>query len=348
MLAEGIPSGSHDPALSVIIVADQFQTIRQTVRHLNAQAGRERLELVIVTESLKRFELDSGEIADFCRVQVVEVPAILPLALATSAGVRRASASVVVLAESHAFPGPGWAQALISAHRQPWAAVGAVIGNANPGNISWANLFIDYGQCVETTSAENTAYLPGHHTAYKRGVLLQYDSQLEAVMDSEILLHWDMQAKGYQLHLEPDARVYHANVSSIAAWLPERFYTGRRFAATRSQHWPLMKRLLYSAGSPLIPLVRLPRVWRDVCRSTFPRARRAVILPPLLIGLAVSAAGEMLGYVCGAGEATEQLARMELFKHDYLTKRDRHKLEAWSLEVARQVEGMNGMRGEKV
>ncbi len=333
-----------DPSMSIIIVADQYETIRQTIRHLRAQTGREQLELVIVTQSTDRLGLDRGETADFCHVQVVEVPAILPLALATSAGVRRASAPVVVLAESHAFPGPGWAQALIVAHRQPWAAVGAVMGNANPGMISWANLFVDYGRCVETAVAGVATYLPGHHTAYKREILLQYDSQLEAVMDSEILLHWDMQAKGYQLHLEPAARVYHANISSLAAWLPERFYTGRRFAATLSQQWSLVKRLLYAGGSPLIPLVRVPRVWRDLCRSTFPRARWPFILPPLLVGLVVSAVGEMVGYVFGAGDATEQLARMELFKMEYLTERDRRKLEAWSLDVARQADAMSRLR----
>jgi hypothetical protein len=334
-------SRTADPAMSIVIVADRYETIRQTIRHLKAQTGREQLELVIVTQSADRLGLDQGETKDFGHVRVVEVAAILPLALATSAGIRRASAPVVVLAESHAFPGPGWAQALIAAHRQPWAAVGAVMGNANPGMISWANLFVDYGRCVEAAVAGITTYLPGHHTAYKREILLQYDLQLEAVMDSEILLHWDMQAKGYQLHLEPAARVYHANISSLAAWLPERFYTGRRFAATRSQQWLLVKRLLYAGGSPLIPLVRIPRVLQDLRRSTFPRARWPFILSPLVIGLVVSAVGEMVGYVCGAGNATEQLARMELFKMEYLTERDRHKLESWSLDVARQADAMS-------
>lgn len=170
-----------EPSMSIIMVADRYETIRQTIRHLRAQTGREQLELVIVTQSADRLGLDQGETKDFCHVRVVEVAAILPLALATSAGIRCASAPVVVLAESHAFPGAGWAQALIAAHRQPWAAVGAVMGNANPGMISWANLFVDYGRCVEAAVAGITTYLPGHHTAYKREILLQYDLQLEAV-----------------------------------------------------------------------------------------------------------------------------------------------------------------------
>jgi hypothetical protein len=322
------------PAMSIVVVADQYETIRQTIRHLKAQTGREQLELVIVTQSEERLGLDCGETADFCHVRVVEVPAILPLALATSAGVRRASAPVVVLAESHAFPGPGWAEALIAAHRQPWAAVGAVMGNANPGMISWANLFVDYGHCVETKVVGISTYLPGHHTAYKRDILMRYDQQLDTVMDSEILLQWDLQAKGYKLYLDPEARIYHANISSLASWLPERFYTGRRFAATRAQSWPLFKRFLYAGGSPLIPFVRIPRVVKALSQSTYPRMQWPLVLPPLVFGLVVSAVGEMVGYLFGGGQATEELAKMELFKVQYLTRGDREKLEALSLKVA--------------
>jgi myo-inositol 2-dehydrogenase/D-chiro-inositol 1-dehydrogenase len=330
-------SSNAGPALSIIIVTDRYETIRQTVRHLKAQTRHEQFELLIVTQSAKSLGLDSAETAGFCRVEVVEVPAIFPLSPATSAGIRRATAPLVVFAESHAFPGPGWANALIEAHREPWAAVGAVIGNANPGIISWANLFVDYGGCVETNSAESGTYLPGHHTAYKRDILLQYDSQLEAVMESEILLHWDIQTKGYQLRLEPAARIYHVNVSSLAAWLPERFYGGRRFAASRCREWSVVKRLIYSAGSLLIPLVRFPRVCSDLRRSTCPRMQWPLILPPLFLGLVASAVGEMAGYAFGAGNAMLQAAKMELFKFQFLTKRDRRKLEAWSLQVARQV-----------
>jgi hypothetical protein len=42
----------------------------------------------------------------------------------------------------------------------------------------------------------------------------------------------------------------------------------------------------------------------------------------------------MVGYLFGGGQATEELAKMELFKVQYLTRRDREKLEALSLKVA--------------
>jgi hypothetical protein len=321
-----------EPKLSVVIVADRYETVGKTVNHLRDQSIRDYLEIVIVTDAKDRLDCECAEVNDFWAVRVIEVDAILPLALATAAGIRRARAPLVVLAESHAYPGAGWAQALIEAHQQPWAAVGAVIGNANPDSmISWASLFLDYGRCVETTATGVVNYLPGHHTSYKREILLQYDSQLEALMDSEILLHWNMRERGYQLYLDPAAKIYHVNISSLAAWLCERFYSGRRFAATRSQRWSLPRRLLYAAGAAFIPLLRLSRVLHDISRSSQRQVVLPRILPALFMGLVVSAAGEAAGYLLGAGSATDRLAGMELHKLKYVTKRDRLALEGRSI-----------------
>src|SRR5262245_16109907 len=222
--------------MSVVIVADCYETIRKTMQHLRAQDVSDRLEIIIVTQSSETLGLDGGEAADFLAVRVLEVEAILPLSIAAAAGVRRASAPVIVLAESHSYPGAGWARALIEAHQQPWVAVGPVIGNANPDSIiSWASLFLDYGGCVEPQRGGAVDYLPGHNTSYKREAILQYDSRLESMMDSEILLHWDMRSKGHRLLLEQKAKTYHLNVTLVSSWLAERFCTGRRFATTRAR-----------------------------------------------------------------------------------------------------------------
>ncbi len=58
---------------------------------------------------------------------------------------QHASAPVVALVEDHAYPAPGWAEGIIDAHKNGWAAVGPVMANANPhGLMSWVNLLIEY------------------------------------------------------------------------------------------------------------------------------------------------------------------------------------------------------------
>ncbi len=317
------------PAMSVVIAADRYETIRRTVRHLRAQSVRHRLELVIVTPSAAALDLARGDLAEFAAHQVVEVPSIIPLALALAAGVRRAVAPIVAMAESHAFPGAGWAEALIKAHEEPWAGVAPVIGNANPATLtSWANLFLDYGGCVEPRAVGAVDYLPGHNASYKRHLLLACGDELEAMMEAEILLHWALRAKGHRLYLDPTIRTFHLNVTRTASWLPERYYTGRRFAATRALLWPAWCRALYAAASPLIPLVRLPRVLREIRRSTRSGELLPAVIPALIAGLALSSFGEMVGYALGAGDATARLARMELHKVDHVTEQDRRGLDA--------------------
>jgi hypothetical protein len=81
----------------------------------------------------------------------------------------------VSIAEKHAYPAPGWAEALIKAHRHSWAAISGTLANANLGDmINWASFFTDFGPWVEPAEAGEISHLACHHAAYKRGVLLEY------------------------------------------------------------------------------------------------------------------------------------------------------------------------------
>jgi hypothetical protein len=273
---------------------------------------------------MDQLDLDDSELKDFLQFRVVEVGPLQSLSWARAPGVRQASAPVVGFVESHSHPSPGWAEALIEAHRQPWAAVGPAVNNANPGSmISWASFLLDYGRWFEPAAAAVIDDLPGHNSSYKRQVLVDYGSELEAMLEAESILHWDMQAKGYRLYLEPRARIVHLNISLPSSWVPERYYAGRRFAAARAQLWSPLRRLLYVSGSPLIPLVRLPRILRDIHRSPRQRDLLPRVLPALIVSLVVSAVGEMIGYAFRSGDAMEKLSKLELNKIPHLAPRDR-------------------------
>src|SRR5512139_3991961 len=167
--------------MSVVLVTPRrYDAIRKTMEHLAAQTVLDQLEIVIVAPSAATLDLDAADLTAFGRIRVVEVGEITSTGRAVAAGVREASAPVVTYAEEHAYPAADWAEALIKAHRQPWAAVGVAIANANPGNmISWASLFTDFGPWVEPAEAGEISQLPWHHTSYKRAVLLEYGPKLE-------------------------------------------------------------------------------------------------------------------------------------------------------------------------
>jgi hypothetical protein len=308
---------SHPLELSVVLPTDTLDTIGETLRHLARQTARERIELVIVTSADQELALPDSLRATFGAAQVVEVgnDEMVFLHRARAAGIRAARAPVVVLAETHSFPEPDWADALIETHRGPWAAVGPAMICGNPGPVSWANFYIDFGPWIERRHSETMARLPGHNASYKRDVLLAYGSRLEEMLESEWHLHADLRREGHELRFEPAARTHHLNVVGRAS-LRARYDHGRLWAVGRAAVWPMPRRLLYVLGAPLIPFRRFPAVFREVRRTG--RARDVRLLALIWVELAADAVGELVGYVRGGeGPSSERFTESELHRVRY-------------------------------
>jgi GT2 family glycosyltransferase len=319
------------PLLSVILATPStFDVVRRTTSHLLRQTVSSDFELVLVAASRQQLQLEEAELerlrAAFGAVRIVETGPIHSIGRANAAGIRQAAAPLVALAEDHCFPEPGWAERLIAAHQSDWAAVGPVVRNANPGSVvSWADLFIGYGPWLAPSEPREAEFLPGHNTCYKRNLLLAYGERLEALMESETVLHWELRARGHRLYVEPGARVAHLNFSLWRSWVPVQYLNGRLFAGARMRGMPALRRLLFVFGSPLIPLVRLLRVWRAAAPGE-QRRRFLACSPALVIGLLLDGAGQFVGYLAGIGRAPEQVARYEFNRVDHILPADRRAL----------------------
>ena len=319
-------SDSSAAEMSVVIITpDHYAAIRKTMECLRAQTVRDRLEIVIVAPSARDLGQDEATLGCFAQVRVVEVGAITSEPEARAAGIRQASAALVARAEEHCFPEPGWAEALIAAHRGPWAAVGAVIVNANPDSaVSWANLLMDFGDAVEPTVAGVTRHPPSHNTSYKRAVLMQYGTVLAAMLAPEEVLFRDLQAGGHTLYLEPAARALHLNLSRWPALLLSAYHGGRLFGAARTQHerWRPIRRVLHAAGAPWIGLARLRHIVRNVVRIGRSHELLPRMLAPLVAALFAHGLGEATGIALGAGDSPQRKSQYELYRVRHLAERD--------------------------
>ncbi len=250
---------SITPQISVILAtADNAKSILRTIGYLCQQTVLHKMELVIVAPSKARLDLPSASVKGFNNLIIVECGEITSRSNANAIGIRHATAAIVALAEDHCFPLPDWAEALIKTHRLPYAAVGPVVRNANPMTIiSWADFLIGYGPWIDPTPGGTVEFLPGHNSSYKRAILLEYGDRLEAMLEAETVLHWDLRKQGHELYLEPAAITLHVNFSSLIIWMWVQFYCGRIFAGSRIKVMSMSARLLYFWGSPLIPFVRL-------------------------------------------------------------------------------------------
>ena len=314
-----------EPAMSVILATRTgYSSIRATVQALRRQTALSRLELVLVVPSRLCGTVDQEDLAAFPHSQVVEVDEVRSIAQANALGVRRAKAPVVALAEDHCFPDPQWAAALLSAHREPYAAVGPAIRNWNPQTItSWCDFIIGYGPWMAPAPSFGHPFLPGHNSSYKRDVLVALGSRLEEMMEAETVLHQELAASGHALVLAPAAQAAHMNYSLMTSFLPVQLLCGRVFAGVRAARWPVGRKLFYCAASPLIPLVRL---WRAIGQLRAPGRPVKLLwklLPLLLLGLTLDGIGQMLGYLFGIGGAAEKLATYEYDRVEHITPEER-------------------------
>lgn len=312
------------PSLSVILITpDTFETVRRTCGYLAAQSIAERLELVLCVPRKSELHADTEMLARFCRVTLVETGDCRVVAQAKAMGVRRASALYVAFIEEHAFPHPQYARHLLESLEQGYAAAGPLMVNANPKlAASWANFVIEYGPWAGWTEARSPAHLPGNNGSYRRESLLSFGSDLETMLDAESLLHWELGKRGERLRQEPRAQVFHVNITAFQPFWKVHFYYSRMFASARAAAWPVWKRVIYAAGGALIPIVRLKRHWPDVRRATPAPCRNSAFRTFLALGLVSAAAGEIVGYLAGAGRSRERIYWLEFHRSRYLAKND--------------------------
>ncbi len=233
--------------------------------------------------------------------------------------------------EDHSYPDPLWAESLIRAHENgEFAAVGPVILNANPSTgASWGCFLVYYGHYMWARPQEQLEHLPANHSCYRRGLLLDYGQRLPGLLEAEIVIHHDLLARGYRLFQEPSARTYHLNHSRLGPSFEEYFLASRVFADVRASGWGIKRRMLYTTGSPLLPLIRCVRILSDVRRAGLQGRILVKAIAAVLAILVAGASGEMIGYATGAGRAKERLQRFESQRDRVFTPGD--------LEQARRV-----------
>ncbi len=320
------------PDLTVVVVTPaRFDQLRRTVRHVREQSVAHRVELVIVapTEDAVADHRD-GELSGFWGVEIVPVGPIPNVDKASAHGVRAARAPVVALVEDHAFTQPGWADAIIRAHKAEAEVIGSVILNANPDRmLSWVNILVAYGTWTDAHHAGPIDCLPGHNITYKRDVLVDYGDELADRLGRDGGLLDDLSGQGARFVLEPEAAIAHVNPSILSATTDLRFSAGRLYGAMRaeSEQWSFAKKLLYVAGGPLIPLVRFKRFHDEFFATGRRKDIAPRVYPALAFGLALDGLGQMAGYVSGPGGATAKLATFEMDRRQHITARERRAID---------------------
>jgi hypothetical protein len=283
------------PRLSVVLATDAYQTIRPVLAALRRQSCAREIEPVIVLLGSAARDVRPEDLSAFPHAQVVR--SVDDLSEARAVGVRAASAPFVFIGETHSYPQPGWAAALLTAFEGPWAAVVPAIGNANPtGAASWASYLFDYGMWGPNRHSGEISDPLIYNTAYRREVLLSVGNRLSAALDPHEETVWpSLWTQGHRAAFASDARIMHLNVGRLSTMIHEKFCVGVVLGTCRSERWSPFRRLLYFLASPLIPIVLFARVLRGAHHwpsDTLPAGAVAGVL----ISAIAKTAGEIAGY----------------------------------------------------
>ena len=308
-------SEATGPRISFVVATDTLATVADVLASLRAQPDPEGIEVVLACPS--EAALGEGVDPPAGPLRIVEVE-LVPIEAAFAAGIRAASAPVVLIGETHAFPDPGALEPLIRAICDDgYAAAAPGLRNANPETAaSWASLMVTYGWTLGDRREAND--LSTHNTAYRRDLLLAFGDELPALLRLGGDVHGRLRRQGHRLLVEPAAVFSHQNVVQLRSCIGDRFYAARSYSASRSESWSVARRALYAVAAPLIPLVIAARVVRSpgwkAHRSELPRT----VFLPMAVSLAAHGAGELAAYAAGVGNAPERIISYEIHRARHL------------------------------
>jgi hypothetical protein len=313
------PASETQPLLGAILVArDGWKEFGKLLEHLRKQTIQSELELLIVADSLEKIAIPESKLRGFHSVRALELSPLESVSNGHFSGALLARAPLAVFCEDHCFPDPGWAAALVQAHKGPWAAVAPLMCNNNPARaVSRAVMGVEYGMFCDPSQAGVREYLPGHNSCYKKQALLEFSHRLDSLHDTEYLLHLEMRQAGWELFQCAEARTAHTNIALWGPALVSCFHSGRCFAGSRAGDWPFLKRIVFALGSPLLPFLRHWRHLNYLKRSKN-RGKRPIFLPLHFLLFAVDALGQMLGNLAGRGSSYNRLCDLEFQRYRFL------------------------------
>ncbi len=308
-----VDSRRRVPALTVVVVVGPLrERAGGCLEALLSQDAVADLEVLLVDTAPDAPPVPG---ADHAAVRVLPVPGGT-FAAVRALAVREARAPAVAFVEEHVRVRPGWAAALIAAHREPWAAVGGVVENANPrSGRSELNGLISYGLFYPPLPRGEVEVLPGNNSSFKRAVLLAYGERLPRLLANDNTLFAVLHRDGHRLLLEPAAVFGHLNEVSLSSAVRGYFLYHRCYGPGRSRElgWAPWRRAAYVLLAPVIPVYFAVRFSRLLARRRSPYLGLFLRgLPYVLAAQLAAACGQALGLVLGPGAAEAGFTAYEL------------------------------------
>lgn len=311
------PQTTEDkPALSIIIAAGgQRERAARALRSLLDQSAIDRMEILLF--DLGPTDCPAIPGSDHPRVKAERSGPNDLLVKARIRGVYAATSPVVCFMEEHCEMHTGWAEAVISAHRDSWAGVGTDFVNGNPGAGQSDKAFrMNYGIYVRPPAPRGPVPLvAGQNSAFKRDILLSYEPHLELMLNADLVLQWKMQQDGYRMFYEPSVTMAHKNENTFRSLAVGVFYWNWCFSNVRAHmfEWNWVRRAIWIALAPLIPWVRVAKTSRRALATGFGPFVQFLRDVPFIFAISYfGAAGQVAGLLNRIDRGVRKFSHFEM------------------------------------
>jgi len=294
--------------LSVIIPSvNSYQDLKGAVAALEAQESIEGVEIIVIDRLGEHVREQVRQ--NFPGTVVIPVPPGTTIPKMREIGTKAVSAGVeaVGVIEDHVIVPSDWARRMLDALAEGHDVVGGAIENAaTESYMDWSAFLCEYSGSLPPVPAGPQQGVPGNNVLYRREVLDRYHSVLEEGK-WENRLHDAMREDGVELIMRPDIIVGHKMHYTFGLYFTQRYLYSRSYAGARVKDAPLSKKLAMGAAACALPPLMFFRTLKTVWGKGVHKDHLIKSIPVLIPFCIAWGAGEVVGYVFGAGNALSKV-----------------------------------------
>lgn len=293
------------PKISVIVPAFLgYDSVAAALDSWEAQTRRADIEIIVLCPVAPGSRLARG--------QTVLETGSLQLHEARAAGVRKAKADYVILAEDHCLPDIDCVERMLNRMNEKWDAIGPAIRSGNfPGIVVEGSFLISYAQWLLPKSG-STSSLPGHNAVVRKQPLLDIGDDLDDELRTPVFLMSRLRSEGRSFCIEETAGMRHFDVPHWGRTTSIFFRVGQGVGAVRRGKSSVIVRALFVLLTPLTAARHFARGLIHYARA----GHRAGFSPLSLVSAAVFATvwacGESVGAIKGIVQVLPHLWTSEI------------------------------------
>jgi len=282
-----------EPELSIVVAAAHArQLVVECLKSIESQIGWRSIEVLVVTNSADDARIVRERFPAFTLVETPDARLVQNL---WGAGVMRARGRIFALTAATCVPDAQWVEETLKAHTEYHSAIGGAVELApNAGLLDSAMYFVRYTPCMLPFDEEHTA-VPSENGSYKRAAIADQMNWIAANGFWEQNVNEHLRSQMRSLKANPRSIVYVKQSHTFGGFMRHQFVHGRLLGQARATRHAGIKRLLYLAASPAIPLIRLSRIIRPLLAKKRRVAPFFLSLPLIVWFLICGAIGEVAG-----------------------------------------------------